>query len=182
MNLDADKLNDIFEIGPISGSIDDIINDDDQSKQVSESVEPSASLEMSVDVSAAYAALGTLVSTGKAILENSKYLIDNNPGDADAVTAAASMITALQSTIKEFTKVHTAKINYDRQLALEKLKLENKKELMRIKFEEMNRLIKSKNNGGGLIGNGQEGQDGSTRLVPFNQEKIIDDITKRLTP
>ena len=180
MNLDPKKLDDIFGIESLPEAID--IDCDDITPEMSGSIMsavPSvsgakSSGEIEIDAVKAYAALEDLISVGKTILDNSKFIIETNPDDSEAVASAAAMVNALRDTVKEFTKLHVSKISHQRQLELERVRIENRKELMKYKFDEMTKLMANKNNPLQL---GTDG--GMVPLIPFNQEKIIEEIFKK---
>lgn len=111
-----------------------------------------------------YSHIEEALATGLEILANAKMLVESAP-DADGLSAAASVMTSVQSLFKEFTSIWQKQMNYQNAVNLEALKLKNKKELeeyrMKLKLDYYN----STNTAGEI---------GTVQQIPFNTKDFIE--------
>ena len=88
-----------------------------------------------------YSHIEEALSTGLEILANAKMLVESAP-DADGLSAAASVMSSVQSLFREFTSIWHKQMNYQNAVNLEAIKLQNKKELeshkMKLKLDYYN--------------------------------------------
>lgn len=88
-----------------------------------------------------YSHIEEALSTGLEILANAKMLVESAP-DADGLSAAASVMSSVQSLFREFTSIWQKQMNYQNAINLEAIKLQNKKELeshrMKLKLDFYN--------------------------------------------
>ena len=86
----------------------------------------------SVSFDYVYKKIGQLIDTGNSTLELLQS-IDPDVTNPATLGATASLLNSIKGCISEFTKIHQQYIRFQNTLILEKLKLENKKELIRFK-------------------------------------------------
>lgn len=101
------------------------------------------------------------------ILQNAKLFVENTP-DGEGFSAAASVISSVQSLFKEFTSIWQKQMNYQNAVNLEAIKLQNKKELethkMQLKLKYFNQTTS------------KDMSNGNTS-IPFNTKEFIDAIS-----
>lgn len=122
---------------------------------------------LDADPKKAYQHIEETLNTGLEILANAKMLIESAP-DADGLSAAASVMSAVQSLFREFTSIWQKQMHFQNMINLEAVKLQNKKELethrMKLKLDYFNAT-----NTAGELKNGGGGEK-----VPFNTKDFID--------
>lgn len=153
MNLDPKKLDEIFDIDNFQESVNKTVEQDSLGN---------------VDISQIYSELAKLVQNGNNILSTVKYMIETTP-DAEMVNSAANLMNSIRDTLKEFSKLHVAKIRHEQIKEIERIRINSKKEMLQLKIDEARKLIMAKNNK-------QLGPSNSMELVPFSQESIIKSI------
>lgn len=118
----------------------------------------------SVSYSYIYKKIGDLVDTGNASLQMLQS-IDPDVTNPQMLAAIGSLINSIRGCISEFTKIHQQWIRFQQTLKFEKIKQENKKEL--IKFRK---AVST-----GSLEEGQQVSElfelGSTDLIEFLQWK-----------
>lgn len=162
MQLDPNKLSDIFNMQGFEESINKELKDESSS----------------IDINKVYEELTTLVKSGNEIFSTIKIVIEQNP-DPEMVTSAANLLSAIRDTLKEFTKIYTSQMRFNQVKDIELMRINSKKDQLQFKFDKMKELVLSKNapldsNGAKQITDGQVVQD----MVPYCQERIINEIMK----
>ena len=165
MNLDNKKLNELFDIENSEPS-----KPEGSEPQFNNEVKVDDS-ELTINVAEIYTQLNSLIKTGNEILENSKYTIETNPDDSEAVQAASSIINALRDTVKEFNKLHIEHLKHGHAKELELLKIQGRKESILLKSSEAQKMM-AKNNPG-LLGNDESNVED---LISYSQEDVIKSI------
>lgn len=134
-----------------------------QDKITESSNETSLGFIQSGDPTKVYTQIEETLASALEILEMSKQMIDAAP-DAESVSAAASVMSSVQSLFREFTSIWQKQLNYTNAVNMENLKLQNKKELerhkMELKLEYFNKT------------NSHDFND--NKSVPFNTKNFID--------
>lgn len=120
---------------------------------------------LEADPKKTYRHIEEALNTGLEILANAKMLIESAP-DADGLSAAASVMSAVQSLFREFTSVWQKQMYFQNMINLEAVKLQNKKELeshrMKLKLDYFNATNTA----------AEVGESGSEK-VPFNTKDFI---------
>jgi hypothetical protein len=96
----------------------------------------------SVCYSYIYKKIGDLVDTGNASLQMLQS-IDPDVTNPGTLGATASLLNSIRGCISEFTKIHQQYIRFQQTLQLEKIKLENKKELIKYRRAVNNGQLES---------------------------------------
>lgn len=79
-----------------------------------------------------YKKIGQLIDTGNATMELLQS-IDPDVTNPATLGATASLINSIKGCISEFTKIHQQYIKYQHSISLEKIRHENKKDLIRFR-------------------------------------------------
>lgn len=171
MNIDPNKLNQLF-------NLEEEKKPEMSSIAVGETIVKSSgnstnSIEVAIDYAKAYEELAELIKIGREILDNAKVVIETNPDDSNTVNAASNMMNTLTVLVKQFTKIHCGSLDHQHKKELELMKIKAKKELLEFKLKELAKM-KNRNSQQGSIDS-----DESTRLVPFCQEKIVEQIVEQ---
>jgi hypothetical protein len=106
-----------------------------------------------------------LICTCKEMMDAAKYLISAAP-DAEAIQAAASLISSLGSIMSEFNKAILMKKKFNEMTKLEKMKIKARKELVHLRSQLDARRLQ--------IGDGNTFVQNN--LVAYNQEDIVAQI------
>ncbi len=160
MKLDKEKLEEVFDI------------EAELAKPPVKSEDEEAAMTMSevpADFSSSdkvYDELGKLVVKGKSILDTLAQNVHDGTANGQMIVGTATMLNSVKDTIKEFTKIHMAHLNQIHAVEMEKLKQKH-----RVELAAMRNIA-----GGEKNVTAPEGQ--TTQLVPFCQERIIDEIYK----
>lgn len=163
MQLDPNKLSDIFNMDKFEASVQKELKADCTT----------------VDINKVYDELTALVKSGNEIFATIKIVIEQNP-DPEMVTSAANMLIAIRDTLKEFTKIYSSQMRFSQQKDIEMIRINAKKDQLQFKFDKMKEIIDAKAalvTGGNqkmLTGNDPNVQD----MVPYCQESVINDIMK----
>ena len=157
MKLDQKKLEEVFDIEAELAKPP--VRQEDELAAMSVSVIP-ADLSTSDKV---YDELGKLVAKGNSALEALYQGIHDGTANGQMITGTSTMLNSVNDTIKEFTKVHMSHLNQMHNMEMEKLRQKHRMELAALK-------------GGNEKCVNPDGQ--TTQLVPFCQERIIDEIYK----
>lgn len=160
MKLDPDKFNEVFDIDAELAKPP--VKAEDEELAVSAETVPS-DLSTSDKV---YDELGKLVVKGKSILETLGQNIYDGTANGQMIVGTATMLNSVKDTIKEFTKIHMAHLNHMHAMEMEKLKQAHRRELAALRSVT------------GTEKNVTNPETQSTQLVPFCQERIIDEIYK----
>lgn len=108
-----------------------------------------------------YKKIGELIDTGNASLQMLQS-IDPDVTNPATLGATASLLNSIRGCISEFTKIHQQYIRFQQTLQLEKIKLENRKEI--IKYRK-------------AINNGQVDDNiSSTELIESSSSDIMNYI------
>lgn len=151
MNLDNDKVNEIFDIEP--------------------AVETPIQTADEIDVNKVYGELANLIQSGNDILTTAKYMIDASPDNAEQIASVASLLNSLNSMMGEFTKINMEKMKHQQKLELEQIKYQQKLESEQIKHQNKIDFERAKKNISGN-GNTSDAKD-ATDLIKYCQEEII---------
>jgi hypothetical protein len=120
---------------------DDYLSDNDiawsENKNI---VNKSAGDSISYDY--VYKKIGELIDTGNASLQMLRS-IDPDVTNPGTLGATASLLNSIRGCISEFTKIHQQYIRFQQTLQLEKIKLENKKELIKYRRAVNNGQLES---------------------------------------
>lgn len=103
-----------------------------------------------------YEEYAELIKMGKGVFQQVQYIMAAAPPDGEVIASAASMITSIKDVLREFSKLHTESVKYQRTVEMEKLKQENREKLLQLRHD-----LQFK----------EEAIDAET--VPFNQEQCM---------
>lgn len=111
-----------------------------------------------------YSKLSNIVCNSEVTLTKVQQLItlDSAP-NPELVSSAASLLNALNETLKEFTKIHLNKIKFEQAKELELLKANAKRELIEFKIKESKKA---------------SAIDVPHDTIPYTQEDIVSTIIK----
>jgi hypothetical protein len=166
--FDAEGLNELFDMEdvgpgefPVSTIPEDVIEDElellDESLDVDE--------RLNKDDNYIDEELKGLIDTARQIMDGAKYLIGSCP-DADAIAAAANLISSLGTIMSEFNKSVLQKKKFHDQKQLEIMKINARTELVRLRAQLDTKKIAIGDNNTIIQNN----------LVPYSQEDIIKNI------
>jgi hypothetical protein len=89
-----------------------------------------------------YKKIGQLIDTGNASLQMLQS-IDPDVTNPATLGATASLLNSIRGCISEFTKIHQQYIRFQQTLQLEKIKLENRKEIIKYRRAVNNGQLES---------------------------------------
>ena len=161
MQLDPDKLSDIFDMDEFKSSAMDKVDKDGDSD------------ELLLNTSKVYDQLTELIKNGNDVFSTVKMMIEADP-DAEMVHGAAQMLNAIRDTLREFTRIHIEEIRFSKRKELEEIKIEARKKELEYKYEKTKELLQIKNNTKQIQSATGETED----LYPFSQEQIVETIVK----
>lgn len=108
---------------------DDLLNENDISWTENKNVVNKATGD-SISYDYVYKKIGELIDTGNASLQMLQS-IDPDVTNPGTLGATASLLNSIRGCISEFTKIHQQYIRFQQTLQLERIKLENKKEIIK---------------------------------------------------
>jgi hypothetical protein len=120
---------------------DDYLNDNDITWSENKNIVNKSSGD-SISYDYVYKKIGELIDTGNASLQMLQS-IDPDVTNPGTLGATASLLNSIRGCISEFTKIHQQYIRFQQTLQLEKIKLENKKELIKYRRAVNNGQLES---------------------------------------
>lgn len=153
-------------IGSYSAKINELKNEQNDIKAKQEST--SGEFAIAASPESTYGAIEDLLETSLEIMAQLKIFIQSTP-DAESFASAASMINSTQGLFNEFTSIWRAKLKQDNAIALEAVKLQNKKDLAAFQNDLKIAYYKATNNN-------DMGEAAGTK-VPFNTAEFIKAMT-----
>ena len=150
-----DTLDHIFDLPDESKKVDEV-----KESAIIEYEEKKTKIELSkdgqVDINKVSKHLVDLMDSGTKMLASSEYIIESE-GNSEAIAGAASLITSIKDVVKVFEGMYSTEQRFQRQVQMEQMKHEQKKELLKMKLQNKEKSITSD----------------SESMVPFNQEDVI---------
>jgi hypothetical protein len=120
---------------------DDYLSDNDIAWSENKNIVNKSSGD-SISYDYVYKKIGELIDTGNASLQMLQS-IDPDVTNPGTLGATASLLNSIRGCISEFTKIHQQYIRFQQTLQLEKIKLENKKELIKYRRAVNNGQLES---------------------------------------
>jgi hypothetical protein len=153
--MSEQKLNEIFNIEDVKENVARL--------SLSTSVEFNPK-----NIKEIYKALSELIAQGQSMFDTLKALIESSAvPDPDLIESASSLMNAISSVLKEFTKIHMNYMKFEQAKEMERMKMRERRKLLKYKSKEARAMIDYKKSDGSIDITGQ---------VKFVQEEIISRI------